>query len=271
MRGEWIVPDWPAPAKVRAMSTTRLGGVSTGVYASLNLGLHVGDVVESVAENRQRLRAELDLHKEPHWLKQTHSAHVATIGHLKNTLSPAAVGERGRVRGSAQATQAGNLDATAADAAITQSTDEVCAIMTADCLPVLFCDRAGTTVAAAHAGWRGLAAGVLEATVAAMQTPAEDILVWLGPAIGAQAYEVGDEVRAALMQAQPLAEQAFESAGTDKWLCDLYLLASQRLRHTGIRYIYGGGFCTYTDRKRFYSYRRDGECGRMATLIWLVS
>ncbi|MHB8406087.1 MAG: peptidoglycan editing factor PgeF [Gammaproteobacteria bacterium] len=245
MRDEWIVPDWPAPAKVRAVSTTRLGGVSTGVYASLNLGLHVGDTAQSVAENRRRLRAELDLHKEPHWLKQTHSARVV---HLN--------------AGSSHKSLSG-------DAAVAQSADAACVIMTADCLPVLFCERTGRTVAAAHAGWRGLAAGVLEATVAAMQTPTEDILVWLGPAIGAQAYEVGDEVRAALMQAQPLAEQAFESTGTDKWLCDLYLLASRRLRHTGIRYIYGGGFCTYTDQERFYSYRRDGECGRMATLIWL--
>lgn len=271
MRGEWIVPDWPAPAKVRAMSTTRLGGVSTGVYASLNLGLHVGDAAESVAENRQRLRAELDLHKEPHWLKQTHSAHVATIGHLKNTLSPAAVGERGRVRGSAQATQAGNLDATAADAAITQSTDEVCAIMTADCLPVLFCDRAGTTVAAAHAGWRGMSAGVLEATVAAMAVAPGDLLVWLGPAIGPQAYEVGAEVQAAFVRAQAAAAGAFRAGRPGKWFCDLYALARLRLQSVGVRHIYGGGFCTFTESRRFFSYRRDGECGRMATLIWLVS
>ncbi|HVC37119.1 MAG TPA: peptidoglycan editing factor PgeF [Gammaproteobacteria bacterium] len=268
MRDKWFVPDWPAPAKVRAVSTTRTGGVSTGVYAALNLGAHVGDAAEFVSENRRRLRAELNLYKEPRWLKQMHGAHVATIRHLKNPLSPTAVGERGRVRGSAQATQAGNLEATA-DAAITQSTDEACVILTADCLPVLFCERTGHTVAAAHAGWRGLAAGVLEATVAAMRTPAEDILVWLGPAIGPLAYEVGDEVRAALMHEQPLAELAFESTGADKWLCDLYLLASQRLRHAGIRHIYGGGFCTYSDRERFFSYRRDGECGRMATLIWI--
>ena len=270
MRDEWIVPDWPAPAKVRAVSTTRLGGVSTGVYASLNLGLHVGDVVESVAENRRRLCAELDLHKQPRWLKQMHGAHVATIGHLKNPLSPTAAGERGRVRGSAQATQAGNLDATA-DAAITQSTDAACVIMTADCLPVLFCERTGRTVAAAHAGWRGLAAGVLEATVAAMRAPAEDILAWLGPAIGALAYEVGDEVHTALVRAQADAEQAFEPARPGKWMCDLYLIASQRLRRAGVHRIYGGGFCTYADRERFFSYRRDGECGRMATLIWLES
>ena len=247
MRDEWIVPDWPAPAKVRAVSTTRLGGVSTGVYASLNLGLHVGDTAESVAENRRRLRAELDLHKEPHWLKQTHSARVV---HLN---------------------AGGSHKSLSGDAAVAQSADAACVIMTADCLPVLFCERTGRTVAAAHAGWRGLAAGVLEATVAAMRAPAEDILAWLGPAIGALAYEVGDEVHTALVRAQADAEQAFEPARPGKWMCDLYLIASQRLRRAGVHRIYGGGFCTYADRERFFSYRRDGECGRMATLIWLES
>lgn len=270
MRAEWIVPDWPAPARVRAVSTTRTGGVSTGVYASLNLGTHVGDATASVEENRRRLCAELELHKQPRWLEQTHSARVATIGHLQNPLAPAEVEERVGVRGRAEATQENRLMALA-DAAITRSADECCVVMTADCLPVLFCDRTGQTVAAAHAGWRGMAAGILEATVAAMRTPAEDVLAWLGPAIGAETYEVGHEVRAALVKGRPQADQAFETASTDKWLCDLYLLASQRLRHVGIRHIYGGGFCTYTDRERFFSYRRDGECGRMATLIWRVS
>lgn len=246
MRADWITPDWPALPRVRAVATTRSGGVSAGVYASLNLGRHVGDAPDHVAENRRRLRAELDLRKEPSWLTQTHSVRVAHLpaGDFQNSLS--------------------------GDAAVAQSADAVCAIMTADCMPVLFCDRAGTTVAAAHAGWRGLAAGVLEATVAAMQTPAEDILVWLGPAIGAQAYEVGDEVRTALVREHADAEQAFAPAHPGKWLCDLYQLASQRLRRAGIGRIYGGGFCTYTDRERFFSYRRDGECGRMATLIWLA-
>jgi len=245
MHAEWIVPDWPAPASVSAMSTTRHGGVSTGVYASLNIGTHVGDAEKSVAENRRRLCTELDLHKQPRWLKQTHSAEVS---HLDG---------------------ANPRQSTAADAAVTQSSDEVCIIMTADCLPVLFCEYSGQTVAAAHAGWRGMAAGILEATIAAMRTPAEEILAWLGPAIGPEVYEVGDEVRAALVKEQPLAEQAFESSSTGKWLCDLYLLASQRLRRAGIRHIYGGGFCTYTDHERFFSYRRDGECGRMANLIWI--
>ncbi len=227
------------------MSTTRSGGVSVGVYASLNLGLHVGDAAESVAENRRRLRAQLNLHQEVRWLRQVHSSQVVNLS--------------------------GDVITGPADGAVTRSPGEVCAIMTADCLPVLFCERTGRTVAAAHAGWRGLAAGVLEATVAAMQTPAGDILAWLGPAIGAQAYEVGDEVRTALVRAQADAEQAFEPARPGKWMCDLYLIASQRLRRVGVHRIYGGGFCTYTDRERFFSYRRDGECGRMATLIWLVS
>jgi len=256
MRAEWIVPDWPAPAKVRAVSTTRTGGVSTGIYASLNLGTHVGDAVESVAENRRCLCAGLDLHNQPRWLKQTHSARVVYLSPNEPLKSSTGDDPWKSPNG---------------DAAVTQSSGEVCAIMTADCLPVLFCERTGHTVAAAHAGWRGMAAGVLEATVAAMRTPAEDILTWLGPAIGPSVYEVGDEVRAALMKEQPLAEQAFEPASTGKWLCDLYLLASQRLWHAGIRHIYGGGSCTYTERERFFSYRRDGECGRMATLIWIVS
>jgi purine-nucleoside/S-methyl-5'-thioadenosine phosphorylase / adenosine deaminase len=230
--------------KIRAVSTTRTGGVSSGQYASLNLGMHVGDALEMVKENRRRLCAELDLHRPPRWLEQTHSAKVVRLNCDESHRS------------------------LTADAAITQSSDEVCVIMTADCLPVLFCDRSGQTVAAAHAGWRGITAGVLEATVAAMPTPAEDILVWLGPAIGPEAYEVGDAVRVALMQDQPHAEQAFEVASNGKWLCDLYLLACQRLGQMGIRHIYGGGFCTYTDRERFFSYRRDGKCGRMATLIW---
>ncbi len=270
MRAEWIVPDWPAPSQVRAVSTTRTGGVSTGVYASLNLAAHVGDVAECVEENRRRLCVVLDLHKQPHWLKQVHGAQVATIGHIKNPLFPTNVGERVGVRGGAEATQEIRFMATA-DTAITQSIGEVCVVLTADCLPVLFCDRSGHTVVAAHAGWRGMAAGVLEAAIAVMRTPPENILTWLGPAIGPSVYEVGEEVRVALTQDQPQAEQAFDTASNGKWLCDLYLLASQRLRRMGIRHIYGGGFCTFTDKDRFFSYRRDGECGRMGTLIWLSS
>lgn len=245
MSSDWITPDWPAPANVRAVSTTRAGGMSRDAYTSLNLGGHVGDDPAAVAENRRRLISALGLHHAPRWLQQVHGKHVA------------------RLNGS-------EVDEPY-DAAVAQSAGEICAILTADCLPVLFCDPAGQTVAAAHAGWRGLAAGVLESTVAAMQAAPEGILAWLGPAIGPEAYEVGDEVRTAMLKAHPEAEQAFEPARPGKWLCDLYLLASQRLRHAGLRHIYGGGFCTYSDRARFFSYRRDGECGRMATLIWLAS
>lgn len=245
MGNDWITPDWPAPAKVRAVSTTRSGGVSKGVYTSFNLGAHVGDDPRAVAENRLFLRSELNLAREPRWLKQVHGGRVA------NLTSSEAQQPR--------------------DAAVTRSAGEICVIMAADCLPVLFCDRTGKTVAAAHCGWRSLAASVLEHTIAAMQQPPAEILAWLGPAIGPEVYEVGEDVRAALLKAHPEADQAFEPQRAGKWLCDLYLIASQRLRRAGVTQIYGGGFCTYSDRKRFFSYRRDGECGRMATLIWLAS
>lgn len=243
MPGDWIVPDWPAPANVHAVSTTRTGGVSRGAHASFNLGAHVGDDPRAVAENRLALRAELNLPQEPHWLTQVHGTHVVTLSDAP----------RSDLRG---------------DAALSRVPGQACVIMTADCLPVLFCGRAGTTVAAAHAGWRGLAAGILENTIAAMGTPPGEIFAWLGPAIGPQAYEVGTEVHTAFVQSDHAADQAFEPCGPDKWLCDLYQLASQRLRRAGVSHIYGGGLCTYSDPERFFSYRRDGQCGRMATLIW---
>lgn len=241
---DWIVPDWPAPANVRAVSTTRTGGVSRGAYASFNLGAHVGDDPRAVAENRLSLQSELGLSREPHWLTQVHGTRVVSLED--------------------------STEVQEADGAVTHVPGRACAIMTADCLPVLFCDRAGNTVAAAHAGWRGLAAGVLENTLAAMRVPALEILAWLGPAIGPQAYEVGEEVRKAFVQIDRVADQAFEPHGDGKWLCDLYQLAGQRLRHAGVSQVYGGGLCTYSAPKRFFSYRRDGECGRMATLIWRV-
>lgn len=243
MANDWITPDWPAPTNVRTVSTTRAGGVSAGVYTSFNLGQHVGDDPRAVAENRRHLRTVLGLRREPRWLKQIHGNRIALL--------------------------TGSHVAEESDSAVTQYVHEACVVMTADCLPVLFCDRAGKIVAAAHAGWRGLAASVLEATISAMHTPPEEILAWLGPAIGPDAYEVGEEVRAALVNAHPQADEAFEPVRAGKLLCDLYLLASQRLRQAGVRHIYGGGFCTYSERERFFSYRRDGECGRMASLIWL--
>ncbi len=198
MPNDWIVPDWPAPANVCAVSTTRAGGVSIGVYASLNLGAHVGDIADAVNENRCRVRNTLNLRMEPRWLKQVHSAHIVQLD--------------------------GSAVTEPCDAAFTHRAGETCVIMTADCLPVLFCDRAGKTIAAAHAGWRGMAAGILETTVAAMQVPAHELLAWLGPAIGPEAYEVGEDVRTALVKDHPQADEAFEPKRPGKWLCDLYCL-----------------------------------------------
>ncbi|MDD5366826.1 MAG: peptidoglycan editing factor PgeF [Gallionellaceae bacterium] len=247
MPPDWIVPDWPAPARVRAFMTTRAGGVSRAPYDSLNPADHVGDDPAAVAENRRLLRAELPA--EPLWLNQVHGVEVAD--------------------------QAG-AEPPCADAGIAGQPGQVRVVMTADCLPALFCDRAGTVVAAAHAGWRGLAAGVLEATVARMAVAPGDLLVWLGAAIGPNAFEVGDEVREAFVSRHPLAAVAFRPAlpGTldgapRKWLADIYALARIRLAAIGVGEVYGGGLCTWTDAERFFSYRRDGATGRMASLIWL--
>lgn len=196
---DWIYPDWPAPKAVRAVMTTRSGGVSQVPFDTLNLGDHVDDDPQAVLSNRAIVRRELQLPDEPLWLTQVHGTTVASVG------------------AAAQATEA--------DASVAKAPAKVCAIMTADCLPVLFCNRQGTVVAAAHAGWRGLEAGVLESTIQAMDCKAEDILVWMGAAIGPQHFEVGDEVREAFVQAQPEAEQAFKAHGTGKWLADLYSLA----------------------------------------------
>ena len=238
----FLVPDGPAPANVRAFSTTRLGGVSAGPYASLNLGDHVGDDPRAVAENRRRVGQWLPT--APAWLRQVHG--VAVVDAAR-----AAVGCE-------------------ADAACTRQADAVCVVMTADCLPVLFCDRAGTVVAAAHAGWRGLAGGVLEATVAAMGVPAGELLAWLGPAIGPAAFEVGGEVRDAFLALDPAAESAFAPRPEGKWLADIFLLARQRLARLGLTAVYGGGVCTVSDAGRFFSHRRDRVTGRMASLVWLA-
>ncbi|MDP1644687.1 MAG: peptidoglycan editing factor PgeF [Thiobacillus sp.] len=223
--------------------TTREGGVSGTPWASFNLGDHVGDDPRQVAANRARLRQQLPA--EPGWLKQIHSARVVELGRDPNRE---------------------------ADAAYTRQAEQVCAVLTADCLPVLFCDRAGSVVAAAHAGWRGLSGGVLEATVAAMQVPPGEILAWMGVAIGPQAFEVGDEVRQAFVNRHPHAAEAFlphPAATPGKWLADIYQLARIRFNDAGVQAIYGGGRCTYQETDSFYSYRRDGVTGRMASLIWL--
>jgi YfiH family protein len=235
-----LTPDWPAPARVRACVTTREGGVSLAPFEFLNLGDHVGDEPAAVAENRRRLTGHFGI--QPAWLSQVHGVNVAHA-------NPAEIAE--------------------ADASWTSTPGIACTVMTADCLPALFCDRAGTRVAAAHAGWRGLAAGVLEATVDSLQVPGDEILVWLGPAIGAQAFEVGAEVREAFIATHPETDQAFvPGAQPGKFIADIYALARLRLAAHGITAVYGGGFCTVSDQ-RFYSYRRGARTGRFASLIWL--
>jgi len=245
---ELLQPDWPAPPNVRAVSTTRIGGLSQGVWAGLNLATHVGDDPSHVAANRRLLAGALQLPREPHWLTQVHGTRVCDL--------PAGPGE-GEGEGEG-------------DAASSDATGEVCVVMTADCLPVLFTDLDGSRVAAAHAGWRGLAAGVLEASVARFEDPAR-VLAWLGPAIGPTAFEVGDEVSQAFVGRHPASADAFVANRPGHWLADIYALARQRLRAAGVVRIYGGGLCTMSDAERFYSFRRDKITGRMASLIWLAS
>ncbi|MDH4283828.1 MAG: peptidoglycan editing factor PgeF [Gallionellaceae bacterium] len=238
-----IIPDWPAPPNVKALQTTRKGGVSTGPYASLNLGDHVGDVSLAVARNRSLLSPLLP--SDPVWLKQVHGTVVVDAG--ATSCHPDG------------------------DGCVTSHAGAVCVVMTADCLPVLLCNEEGSVVGAAHAGWRGLCDGVIEQTVGAMKAPPAAMMAWLGPAIGPQAFEVGEEVRAAFIAKQPEAAAAFipSPASKSKWLADIYALARLRLNALGIERIFGGGFCTFTDSERFFSYRRDGVTGRMGTLIWL--
>ena len=239
---EFIYPDWRAPKNVRAVTTTRVGGVSRGPYESFNLGDRAGDDPECVRRNRALLRATLNLPSEPVWLKQVHGVSVV------DAAAPAGA---------------------TADGAWSGTPGVVCVVLTADCLPVFLCDREGTKVALVHAGWRGLAAGVIEAGVRALGVPGENLLAWLGPAIGPQSYEVGDDVRNAFIGVDPDAARAFAPRAAGRWLADMYTLARQRLAALGVREIHGGGRCTFRERDKFFSYRRDGVCGRMASLIWL--
>ncbi len=236
----WLTPDWPAPANVHAATTLRTGGVSCGAYASLNPALHVGDDVEQVMQNRRSINDMLDLPSEPIWLDQIHS----------NRAVPAL--------------KTDSLQQ--ADASYTAEPRVVCAVLTADCLPLLVCAANGSQVAAIHAGWRGLLAGVIGNTLNAMQVG--DFLVWLGPAIGPDCFEVGTEVRDAFLAKSAAFTTAFKQHVHGKWLADIYQLARIDLSILGIDKIYGGGFCTVTEHERFYSYRRDKQTGRMATLIW---
>lgn len=237
---DWIVPDWAAPAAVRALCTTRSGGSSRGPWASMNLGRRCGDDPTAVRENRRRLNAVLPA--APQWLRQVHGSEVAV--------------HPGTVQGELEA-----------DALIARGPARVCAVLTADCLPVVFCSRAGDEVAVAHAGWRGLAAGVLERTVHALNAAPAELLAWLGPAIGPAAYEVGPDVVAAFAAEFPA---GFRPHG-ERWLLDLYALARLRLARAGVTDVSGGDFCTFSDPARFYSCRRDAITGRMASLVWIDS
>ena len=252
----WIVPDWPAPAAVRAVSTTRQGGFSSGAWSSLNLGLRCSDDPAAVRRNRSMLRSYLPA--EPCWLAQEHG--VTVFRHPRS-------GGRRENAGESAGLDPGSTEP-AADAQVAWLPGQVCAVLGADCLPVLLCNDAGTVVAAAHAGWRGLAAGVLEQTVLNMGEPPHRLMAWMGPAIGPSAFEVGIEVRAAFLRQDERAAAAFVPRG-ERWLLDLYAVARQRLERAGVSAISGGDFCTYTDPGRFFSYRRDGVTGRMATLVWL--
>ena len=242
----WLVPDWPAPARVRAAVSTRQGpGVSQGAWGRFNLGARCGDMPEAVAANRAAVRTALSLERDPHWLQQVHGVDVADVDRADDGQEPRA------------------------DASVTQRAGEPLVILTADCLPVLFCTVDGRAVAAAHAGWRGLQAGVLEAALNSLQAPPAQVMAWLGPCIGKASYEVGVEVRDAFLALDGGTAEGFEPTRPAHWLCDLAWLARRRLQAAGVDRVYGGGFDTRTD-DRFYSYRRDGaQSGRFASLIWL--
>ncbi len=242
---ELLLPvRWPAPPRVRAFATTRRGGASAPPFHALNLSTGGGDSPAAVAENVARLVRAAGLPAAPRWPRQVHGTLAVEAGELAH-------------------------ERPTADAVFTRRAQAVCSVRTADCLPVLLCDRAATTVAAAHAGWRGLAAGVLEATVAALGVPPSSLLAWLGPAIGPHAYEVGTEVRRAFVERDPAAVHAFRPSPGGRWLADLYALARARLRAAGVTSLHGGGWCTHTEHARFFSYRRDSVTGRMAFGIWL--
>lgn len=245
MSETWIFPDWPAPPKVRAVVSTRDGpGASSAPFGRFNLGSRSGDAIDAVASNRTALASALNLPHAPRWLHQVHAATVAELGPLAAQSEPHA------------------------DAAVARIPGTVLTILSADCLPVLMCSDDGSEIAAAHAGWRGLAAGVLESTVASMTTPAARIMAWLGPCIGPSSYEVGVDVRDAFLKIDKHADAAFKPTPPGHWHCDLALLARQRLTACGVSQVHGGGFDTFTD-PRLYSYRREGaRSGRFASLIW---
>jgi len=241
----WLVPEWPAPAHVHAFVTTREGGVSASEYASMNLGQSSGDDPGSVARNRAIVRALLP--SDPAWLAQVHGRDVADLD------------------------LAGGDERPRADAAVTSTSGRVAVVLTADCMPLFLTDRAGRRVAVAHAGWRGLAAGVVENTVATLRAPANEVIAWMGPAIGPDAFEVGPEVREAFVAVDPAAAAAFRPGKPGRLMADLYTLARQRLARAGVREVHGGGFCTFHDPARFFSYRRVQKSGRMGAFIWIMA
>ncbi len=240
---DWIVPEWPAPARVRAFVTTRHGGVSRGEHGTLNLGSRCGDEPAAVARNREIVRAHLP--SAPRWMVQVHGNEVADLDIYREN------------------------DVPKADAAIASMPGRVATVLTADCMPVLVADLDGKRVGVAHAGWRGMSAGVIENVVRALGVPASRVVAWLGPAIGPRAFEVGAEVKDAFERFDPEAADAFQAGAPGKYQADLYLLARQRLRRAGVREVHGGGFCTHGEAARFFSYRRARDSGRMGAFIWL--
>lgn len=236
-----IIPDWQVPDHVKALSTKRTGGVSQGAFNSNNLALHVEDNESDVLKNRALLASSYALPSQPFWLNQTHT-----------TIAVKAGGK-----------------AIDADASFSQQVGEVCVVMTADCLPVLLCDKEGKQVAAIHAGWRGLVNGIIESTLEQFSAGGREIIAWLGPAIGPNAFEVGVEVKDQFVKHDLDSLKAFRQCTEDKWLADIYKLARMRLENAGVDSISGGDYCTFTDEADFFSYRRDGVCGRMASLVWL--
>jgi YfiH family protein len=264
----WLVPDWPAPPTVRALSTWRAGGSSRDPYASLNLGDHVGDAPMAVTKNRRLLKEAAGLPGEPSWLTQVHGTQVVELD-----TAAVATAERGRADsgtpGAVGTPGAHTVGALVGDAAVTGRPGAVCAVLTADCLPVLLAAGSGDRVGAAHAGWRGLAAGVIESTVAAMRAPPAEMLAWLGPAIGPGHFEVGPEVRDEFLRMDAGAEAAFRPSPGGRYMADLFVLARRRLAQAGVVRVYGGGVCTHAQVDKYFSHRRDGRTGRQATLIWL--
>ena len=242
MPNPFIIPDWPAPDNIKAFSTTRSGGVSLLPYDTLNLSDHVGDHPDLVDKNRRYITKIAALPENPRWLKQMHGTHVIDSNHWQKKSE--------------------------ADAIISQAINHVCVIMTADCLPILLYHQRNNAIAAIHAGWRGIAAGIIEKTVARFSGKPQHIMAWLGPAIGPARFEVGTDVYDAFYQYSAKSSLAFKQKSVDSYLADIYLLAKQRLHRVGISAVFGGNFCTLTEKQRFFSYRRDGQTGRMATMIW---